>query len=205
MMNEPIMENKQSRKKLPDLTILICGTTANRKRQIFAVCNKIQKKVCSSVHLSAGPQTCPDFKMERQMSVTNSQYMEWTHREIYRKLGSGSFIRSLKYKPGLWAIIRCALSSLARGGTKQLVVTLPLALQLICSEWLLSQTPGKPKTQTKMEGLSISFHPQTLVASKRHLDVYSFSQDSTFIWKTVMSKCTGKNEITSTKQFKFIL
>lgn len=140
---------EQSRKKLPDLTILIWGTTANRKWQIFAVCNKIQKKVCSSVHLSAGPQTCPDFKMGRQMSVTNSQYMEWTHRKIYRKEGSGSFIRSLKYKPSLWAIIRCALFSLACGGTKQLVVILPLALQLICLERLLSQMLGKPKTLTK--------------------------------------------------------
>lgn len=51
MLNEPIMENKQSRR------------------------NKIQKKVCSSARPSAGPQTCPDFKMERQMRVTNSQLM----------------------------------------------------------------------------------------------------------------------------------
>lgn len=133
-------------KKLPDL---IWGTTANRRRPIFTVYNKIQKKVHSSVHLSAGPQTCPDFKMERQMSLTNSQLMEWTHRGIYRRKGSGSSIRSLKYEPGLWAILRCALSSLACGGIKQLVVILPLALQLICSEWPLSQTAGKLKTWKK--------------------------------------------------------
>lgn len=111
-------------KKLPDLISLIWGTTANSRRTFFAGYNKIQKKVCSSVHLSAGPQTCPDFKTERQMSVTNSELIEWTPREIYRKEGSGFSIRSLKYEPGLCTIFRCAPSSLACGGTKQLVVIL---------------------------------------------------------------------------------
>lgn len=119
---------EQTVQKLTDLISLIWGTTANSRRQIFAGYNKIQKKVCSSVHLSAGPQTCPDFKMERQLSVTNSQLMEWTRREIYRREGSWSSIRSLKHEPGLWAILRYAPSSLSCGGTKQHVVIWLLAL-----------------------------------------------------------------------------
>lgn len=76
--------------------------------QFLLYYNKIQKKVCSSTHPSAGRQTCPDFKMERQMKVINSQLMEWTCREIYREGGGGSPIRFLEYERSLWAILRYA-------------------------------------------------------------------------------------------------
>lgn len=75
MMNEPTMENS-SPEETPRSDQFNLGYNCKQEKANFCYVQQNTKERVLGVHLSAGPQMCPDFKMERDMNVANSQLME---------------------------------------------------------------------------------------------------------------------------------